>query len=198
MLAGRISWCHYRAMRVPAGLLVLVFLLPAAHAQQLLVMQRNYASANGLSPIFFRDCVEVRTDDTYRFEHIAETPGQKDHFQIHVGKLSDDQGKNLRQILDETALRALTTPRPAPGSVAMGTDIDILWVAIARDTGPQMLFFDSTSSTARRASAASRLPSLYQTPAMKPLVNWYKQMSKQKNDIDKTATPGCSFRIKSD
>jgi hypothetical protein len=32
---------------------------------------------------------------------------------------------------------------------------------------------------------------------MKPLLDWYEQLTKRKNDIDKVATPTCPLKVRS-
>lgn len=101
--------------------------------------------------------------------------------------------KDLQQMLDNPELRSLTTPKLGNGFRA--PDYDFLSVAIDRGNDRQLLFFESAAGPTK-AGAGSHLPSLSQTPAMKPLMNWYKQISKRKDDIDKTAAPECSLEIR--
>lgn len=184
-------------MRVLAGFFLTLAFVSTANAQQLLVMQRNWSSINGLSnAAIYRDCVEVKWDASYRFEHNTAEVGQADHHQIHVGKFTDDEMKQLQTILEAPDLAALTTPNPGQGSMTMATDFDQLWVAVLRPKQPQMLFFDSSTSSGEKKSSGTKLPSLYKTAAMKPLLDWYKQLGKRKSDIDKTATPSCSFTVR--
>jgi hypothetical protein len=184
-------------MRVLAGLLLTLAALPTAHAQQLLVIQKNWSSITGFSnATIYRDCIEVKWDASYRFEHQAAEVGQSEHSQIHIGKFSDDEMKQLQGILEAPDLAGLTTPSPGQGSVTWATDLDNFWVAISRGKQPQLLFFDSSTSSGEKKTSGTKLPSLYKTPAMKPLLDWYKQLGKRKNDIDKTATPTCSFTVR--
>lgn len=158
--------------------------------QQLLLIQRNWSSM----PTFYRDCMQVSSDGSYRFEHSGVSMQEPEFDQIHVGKFSDEEMKQLQAILEEPSLQALSTPGLNPGGMTMGSDIDTFWIAIYRGNHPQVMFFDSTSSTGSKY-ASEHLPSLYRTAAMKPLVNWYKQMAKRKNDVDKTARPACAFQV---
>ena len=77
----------------------------------------------------------------------------------------------------------------------MSSDFDFLTVAINRGNDRQLLFFESAAGPSKSA-AGNNLPSVNQTPAIKPLTNWYKQISKRKDPIDKTATPTCSLEIR--
>jgi hypothetical protein len=185
-------------MRVLAGLLLTLAALPTAHAQQqLLVLQRNWSSITALSnAAFYRDCIQVKSDASYRFEHVATEFGQQQRYQIHVGKFTEDEMKQLQNILDAPPLVALTTPAPGQDSSMMATDLDQFWIAIQRDKRPQMLFFDSSSSSGQKIATGTKLPSVYKTAAMKPLLEWYKQLGKRKSDIDKTATPACTFTVR--
>lgn len=189
--------CDYAGMRVLAGLLLTLAALSSAAAQQLLVMQRNWSSVNGLSnAAFYRDCIQVNWDASYRFEHSTAEVGQQGQHQIHVGKFTDEEMKQLQGILEAPALADLSTPTPSQESMTVATDLDNLWLAILRGKKPQLLFFDSSSSSGEKKTSGTKLPSLYKTAAMKPLLDWYKQLSKRKNDIDKSATPACSFSIR--
>ncbi len=46
-------------------------------------------------------------------------------------------------------------------------------------------------------SVRGGVTSIYKTLAMKPLLDWYQQLTKRKNDIDKAATPTCSLNVRS-
>jgi len=177
-------------MRFLAGVLWVFVAVSTANAQQLLLIQRTLAEnpTNESS-----DCVQVESDGSYHFEHTPMSLGQPGHHQIHVGKLSDEEMKQLQQMLDDPALQSLTTPKPDKGFMA--ADFDMLWVTINRGNDRQILFFESAAG-ANRVSGGDRYPSLYQTPTMKPLLNWYKQITKRKDDIDKTAAPTCSLKVK--
>jgi hypothetical protein len=176
-------------------LLVLAWLLlplSAANAQQLLSMQRTWANnpANESS-----DCVQVDVDGSYHFEHTPMTLGQAGTRQIHAGKLGDAEMKQLQEVLDTPALQSLTTPKPGPGSMMGGASFDLLWIIIGRDRQSQILYFNSGGENSKYTTG-TRLPTVYQTPAVKPLLDWYKQISKRKNDVDKTATATCSIEIR--
>ncbi len=179
-------------MRPLLALLWLLLSFCAADAQNLLLMQRTWANspANQSS-----DCVQVEADGSCHFEHTPMSPGQTGTRQIHADKLSDEQMKQLQGILDEPALQSLTTPKPGAGSIMGGPSFDLLSVIIGRHGQPQTLYFNSGGESSRYATG-TRLPSVYQTPAIKPLLDWYKQISKRKNDIDKTAAATCSIQIR--
>jgi len=110
-------------MRPLLALVWLLFPLSAANAQQVLLMQRTWANnpANESS-----DCVQVDSDGSYHFEHTPMSLGQTGTRQIHVGKLSDEEMKQLQRVLDEPALQSLTTPKPSPGSMMGGASFDLL------------------------------------------------------------------------
>jgi hypothetical protein len=99
--------------------------------------------------------------------------------------------KELQEVLDDPALLSLTTPKPGKGFMA--ASFDFLWAAINRGSSRQLLYLESGAGASK--VSGDRLPSLNQTPAMKPLMTWYKQISKRKDDVDKTATPTCSLKI---
>lgn len=180
-------------MRYLAAVSAIFFLVCTVDAQQqLLILQRNWSDM----PTFYRDCMEVTVDGSYRFDHVGVSPGEPQRQQVHIGKLSDSEVQQLTGMLADPALEALTTPSLGAGSRTEGTDIDTFWIAIARPARPQVLFFDSTSSSGRKYSSGPRLPSAYQTPAIKALLNWYKVMSKRKNDIEKNARPSCIFQVR--
>ena len=166
--------------------------LSAADAQNLLLIQRTWANnpSNESS-----DCVQVESDGSYHFEHTPMSLGQAGTRQIHAGKLSDEEMKQLQGLLDEPGLQSLTTPKPGPGSMMGGPSFDLLWVIIGRNNQRQTLNFNSGGENSKYTSG-TRLPSVYQTPAIKPLLDWYKQISKRKNDIDKTAAAACSLEIR--
>ncbi len=170
---------------------MLVALCPAGAQEQTLLIQRNWSDMLTV----LRDCVQVKNDGSYRFEHGSVSMQDPERHQIHVGKLNDAEMKQLTDMLAQPALASLTTPERGNGAMTVGTDVDEFWVAINRTNRPQMLFFDSTTSAGKKFSAGNRLPPIYKMDAMKPLLNWYKQMSKRKDDLDKTATPTCSFKV---
>lgn len=178
-------------MRVSAVLLWTFIMFGSATAQQqLLLIQRTWANTPSNEST---DCVEVQSDGAYHFEHTPLDLGQPEKRQIHVGKLSDGEIKDLQQILDDPALRSLTTPKFGNGF--MSPDFDFLTATINRGDHRQLLSFESAAGP-NKPTNGSHLPSVSQTPAIKPLMNWYKQISKRKDDIDKTAAPKCSLEIR--
>jgi hypothetical protein len=163
--------------------------LTAAAQQQLLSLQRIWSDPAAQS---YRDCVEIGDDGSYRLEHtVASWQNQQTH-QIHIGRLSDDEIKQLRGMLNNDAFKSLNTPRPSGGG---GINFDLLWVEVARTSGLQMLYYDSSSRAPSQYSNGIRQPSFYNVPALKPLLSWYKQLSKRKSDIDKHAAPICTVKI---
>ena len=179
-------------MRFLVSLVILASTIAAGAQEQVLVLQRLWASTPSLE---YNDCIEVKSDGSYQFEHTSLNLGQEDRRQVHVGRFSDDEMKQLSAIVNGPALRSLSTPKPGPGFMTWGPDFDLLWVVIGRGDNFQSLAFDS-SGGGNHKYAGTRLPTLHQTPAMKPLFDWYKQASKRKDDIDKNALPTCSLRIK--
>ncbi len=157
---------------------------------QVLRIQRMWADSPTKD---YTDCVEVKVDGSYRFEHTSIDLGRPDHPQVHLGKLAEDEMKQLTGLLNEPALESLTTPSPSKGAVSGG---DLWWFSINRGDHPQLLRFASSSGAYYEVPARGGLPSLSQAPAMKPLLSWYKQMTKRKDDIDKTATPACSLKVR--
>jgi hypothetical protein len=173
-------------MRPLIALLWIVIPLCTANAQQLLVMHREWANdANDQSS----DCVQVETDGSYRFEHTPFFRGQQGPHEIHAGKLGEDEMKQLAVILDDPALESLATPSPGSGSMRGGAPFDYLLVVIDRSGQTQKLYFNSSG---HNLSTGKHHPSIYQAPAIKPLWNWYKDVGKRKNNVDKTLAPLCS------
>src|SRR3954469_856522 len=118
-------------MRVLAGLLLALAALSSADAQQLLVMQRNWSSVTNLSnATYYRDCVQVNWDATYRLEHSSVEVGRQGQRQIHIGRFTDDEMKQLQSILEAPGLSDLRTPTPSQESMTVATDLDTLWLAI--------------------------------------------------------------------
>jgi len=69
------------------------------------------------------------------------------------------------------------------------------WFQINRSDGTQLLRFASSSGAYYEAPLRGGLPNVYKTPAMKPVLDWYRQITKRKDDIDKTAAPTCSLKV---
>lgn len=180
-------------MRYLAAILWIVVLAgcAAAQQQQLLIIQRNWSDM----PTFYRDCMEVKSDGAYRFDHVGVSPQNPQRQQVHAGKLSDAELTQLTGILGDPSLQAFATPALSSDSMTEATDIDTFWISIGRANRTQALFFDSSSSSGQKYSSGPKLPSAYETPAIKPLLNWYKQMTKRKDDIDKNAAASCTFQI---
>ncbi len=155
-------------------------------------MQRTWVnnSANESS-----DCVQVEVDGTYHFEHTPISLWQPGIRQIHVGKLTDEEMKQLHGVLDDPSLQSLATPKLNAGSMMGGPSFDLLWVIIGRNGQTQILDFYSGGESGKY-NTGTRLPSVYQTPAIKPLLDWYKQISKRKDDVDKAAAATCSLRLR--
>ena len=167
------------------GTLVMVGML---HAQdQVLLIQRMWADSPTKD---YTDCVQVKSDGLYRFEHTPIDLGQPGHRQIHLGKLSEEEMSQLIALLDDPAVKSLTTA--SKGSVSGG---DLWWFQITRADQSQLLRFASSSGTYYEVPARGGLSNLNQTPAMKPLLNWYKRITKRKGDIDKGAAPTCSLKV---
>lgn len=178
-------------MRFFAVLLWSLVAVGDAFAQdQLLLIQRMWADSPTRD---YTDCLELHNDGSYRFEHTPIDLGQPDRRQIHMGKLREEEMKQFTELLDDPALQSLTTPNQVKGAVSGG---DLWWFSIKRGDHSQLLRFASSSGTYYEAPARGGLPSLSQTPAMKPLLNWYKQMTKRKDDIDKGAAPTCSLKVR--
>src|ERR1700753_2281416 len=104
-------------MRPHLVLVCLLLLLSSANAQRVLLMQRTWTNnpSNQSS-----DCVQVDLDGFYHFEHTPMTLLQTGTRQIHAGKLSEDEMKQLMGLLDDPALQSLTTPKISPGSMMGG------------------------------------------------------------------------------
>jgi hypothetical protein len=103
--------------------------------------------------------------------------------------------KQLQRLLDDPSLQSLTTPKPSAGSMMGGSSFDLLWIVVGRGNQSQTLNFNSGGENSKYATG-TRLPSVYQTPAVKPLLDWYKQISKRKRDIVNGAAATCSIQIR--
>ena len=159
------------ALRLSFAGLVCALFAPSGNAQeQTLLLLKRVWSDGPTRP--YSDCLKVERDGSYRLEH---TSGQSEKTQIHVGAFNDQEMKHLGEMLDDPALESLTTPNPGQAGV---TGADVWWIAITRATDPvQHLWF---STPIPGSSSGDRSPALDRTPAMQPLVHWYKQMSKRK------------------
>jgi hypothetical protein len=174
-------------MQIVGGLFCTLLFASTLQSQQQLLVQHSWWDTGAES---FTDCVAVQDDGSYQFEHTSVYMAKPDHRQIHAGKISDEESKQLSDILNDPALRSLNTPKPSGGFA--GTDV--WFFSIKRDDQPQLLWFATTAGV--NLVPAVKLPNVNQTPAMKPLLAWFKQLSKRKDDVDKAATPRCSLKIK--
>ena len=57
--------------------------------------------------------------------------------------------------------------------------------------------FANSSAGSYELSVRGGVTSIYKTLAMKPLLNWYQQLTRRKDDIDKAATSTCSLKVRS-
>ncbi len=163
-----------------------------AHAQnQLLLIQRFWAASPTTD---FSDCVAVQTDGFYRFEHTSVNSGQPGTAKIHLGTLTFEERSQLTEILNDPALLSLSRPAPPNGAVSGG---EIWRISISRGDHQQLLAFANSSAGNYELSVRGGVTSIYKTLAMKPLLNWYQQLTKRKDDVDKAATPTCSLKARS-
>jgi hypothetical protein len=171
---------------------VLLFAGFASAQDQLLLIQRSWA----VSPTTeSSDCVEVRTDGSYRYEHTPIASGQPGTTKIHRGTFTVDEKTELTEILNDPAVLSLS--RPASSSRAMSGG-EVWRISISRGDHQQLLAFANSSSGVYELSVRGGMTSIYyKTIAMKPLLDWYQQLTRRKDDIDKTATPTCSLKVRS-
>lgn len=172
-------------MRFLVSLAILACATAACAQEQVLVLQRLWASTPTLE---YNDCLEVRSDGSYQFEHTSLSLGQEDRRQVHVGKFSDDEMKQLRAIIDEPAFQSLSTPKPGSGFMTAGPDFDLLWVVIRRDGNSQALAFDS-SGGGNHKYAGTRLPTLHQTPEAKPLFDCTSRRANARTTLIRRRAP---------
>jgi hypothetical protein len=169
-----------------------LFFAGLAHAQNpLLLIQRFWAASPTTE---FSDCVQVQTDGSYRFEHTPVDLGQPGTAKIHLGTLTVEERTELTEILNDPAVLSLSRPAPPRGAVSGG---EVWRVSISRSDHQQLLAFANSSGGSYELSVRGAVTSIYKTLAMKPLLDWYEQLTKRKNDIDKVATPTCSLKVRS-
>lgn len=163
-----------------------------AHAQnQLLLIQRFWAASPTTD---FSDCVEVQTGGSYRFEHIPVDSGQPGTTKIHLGTLTSEERTQLKEILNDPAVLSLSRPASPKGAVSGG---EVWRISISRGDHQQLLAFVNSSRGSYELSVRGGMTSIYKTLAMKPLLDWYQQLTKRKDDIAKAATPTCSLNVRS-
>jgi hypothetical protein len=162
-----------------------------AHAQNpLLLIERSWASSPTTES---SDCVEVQTNGSYRFEHTSVDSGQPATTKIHLGTLSVEERSQLTEILNDPAVVSLSRPPSRKGAVSQG---EVWRISINRGDHQQQLAFANSSRGAYELSVRGGMTSIYKTLAMKPLLDWYQQVTKRKLDIDKAATPTCSLKVR--
>jgi hypothetical protein len=169
---------------------VLLFVGLADAQNQLLLIQRFWATSPTTES---SDCVEVQTDGSYRFEHTPIDLGQSGTTKIHLGSLTVEERTQLTEILNDPAVLSLSRPASARGAVSGG---EVWRISISRGDHQQLLAFANSSAGSYELSVRGGVPSIYKTLAMKPLLNWYQQLTRRKDDIDKAATPTCSLKIR--
>ncbi len=177
-------------MRFTAAFVLL--LVGLAHAQnQLLLIQRSWEASPTTES---SDCVAVQTNGSYRYEHTSFDLGKPGPIQIHLGTLTLEERAQLTDILNDPALLSLSRPASRKGA-APGEEV---WrISISRGDHQQLLAFTSSSSDPYELSVRGEVPSIHKTLAMKPLLGWYQQLTKRKNDIAKASTPNCSLTVHS-
>ncbi len=177
-------------MRCIAALLLLFVGLARAQSQLLLIDRVWAASPTTESS----DCVQVQTDGSYRFEHTPIDAGQPGTTKIHLGTLTSEERAQLTEILNDPAVVSLSRPASRKGVVSGG---EVWWISISRGDHQQLLNFANSSAGSYELSVRGGVTSIYKTLAMKPILDWYRQLTKRKDDIDKTATPTCSLKVHS-
>ncbi len=162
-----------------------------AHAQnQLLLIERSWAASPATES---SDCVEVQTDGSYRFEHTPVDAGHPGPTKIHLGTLTSEESTQLTEILNDPAVVSLSRPASRKEGVSGG---EVWRISISRGDHQQLLAFANSSRGSYELSFRGGKTSIYKTLAMKPLLDWYQQLTKRKDDIDKAATPTCSLDVR--
>lgn len=163
-----------------------------AHAQDpLLLIERSWA----VSPTTeSSDCVEVQSDGSYRFEHTSVDVGEPETTEIHLGTLTSEEKTQLVEILNDPAVLSLSRPASRKGPVSGG---EVWRISIDRGDHQQLLAFANSSRGSYELSVRGGMTSIYKTLAMKPILHWYQQLTKRRDDISKAATPGCSLKASS-
>jgi len=171
---------------------VVLLFVGLAHAQnQLLLIERSWSASPTTES---SDCVEVQTDGSYRFEHTPIDLGQPGTTKIRLGTLTVEERTQLTEILNDPALLSLSRPA-SPRGAASGEEV---WrISISRGDHQQLLAFANSSAGSYELSVRGGVTSIYKTLAMKPLLNWYQQLTRRKDDIDKAATSTCSLKVHS-
>ena len=163
-----------------------------AHAQNpLLLIERSWAASPTTEA---SDCVQVRTNGSYRLEHTSVDSGQPGTTKIHLGTLTSEEKTQLTEILNDPAVVSLSRPASRKGAVSAG---EVWRISINRGDHQQLLAFANSSRGSYELSVRGGETSIYKTLAMKPLLDWYQQLTKRKMDIDKTATPTCPLKVRS-
>ncbi len=160
----------------------------------LLFMRRVWT----LGPAMQYACFEVTRDGAYRLEVDTSSPSRsRITAKVHAGKLSQSDLQEFEKLLDDPALKSLTLPAISPQQNKLTSGfagLDVLTINIHRDDGVQRLFFDDASRGPQ--SGTDPFPASYNTPAMKPLLDWYYRIDQQQNDVVSGAAPGCAKRIR--
>jgi|HubBroStandDraft_5_1064220.scaffolds.fasta_scaffold156363_1 hypothetical protein len=171
---------------------VVLLFVGLAHAQnQLLLIERSWSASPTTES---SDCVEVRTDGSYRFEHTPVDAGQPGTTKIHLGTLTSEESTQLTEILNDPAVVSLSRPASGKGLVSGG---EVWRISISRGDHQQLLAFANSPRGSYELSFRGGMTSIYKTLAMKPLLEWYQQLTKRKDDIAKAATPTCSLNVRS-
>ena len=177
-------------MRFIAAFVLLLVAL--AHAQnQLLLIQRSWAASPTTES---GDCVAVQTNGSYRFEHTSFDLGKPGKTQIHLGTLTLEERAQLTDILNDPALLSLS--RPASRKEAVPGE-EVWRISISRGDHQQLLAFANSSDEPYELSVRGEVPSIHKTLAMKPLLGWYQQLTRRKDDVAKAATATCSLNVHS-
>ncbi len=177
-------------MRFTIAVLFLFAGLAHAQGHQLLLIQRVSATSPTAE---LSECIDVNTTGAFRYERTPVDSGQPGPSKIRVGTLTFEQRGHLNDLLNDPAVLSLSRPVAAKRIPPGG---EIWQISIYRGDHQQVLHFANSSTQNPELSVRGGAKSIYNTLAMKQLLDWYQQMTKRKlDDVDKTATPTCSLSL---
>lgn len=183
-------------MRYALSSTILVLLLLAAgfSQPQPLIRLARVLPTGGSHYAQHMDCLEVLTDGSYTIvrELFDWPPGGIVKRETYSDKLDTTNMEELSLLLADPSLASIKSNLEKGdwiGTPSMGQS-DALVVLIKRASGKQSLFFNSSTGEGRNYSP--HVLSVYNTPEIKPLLGWYKQIAKRKSNPDPSVTLDCS------
>ena len=175
-------------------ILVLLLLTAGFSQPQPLIRVARVLPTGGSQYAQHMDCLEVLTDGSYTIlsQLFDWPPGGIVKHQQYSSKLNMADMEQLSLLLADPGLASIKTELKKGdwiGAPSMGQS-DALIVLIKRASGKQSLFFNSSTGEGRNYSP--HVLSVYNTPEIKPLLGWYKQITKRKGNPDPSVTLDCS------